>query len=134
MENNQITDTSDLALAAETAHTAICTLRRYIRDENLSEEGRNLLFKLSDAAHNLPIMTSPSNKHWTSEEMHKDIAECQQLMTTINGASMYSGKTLAKSEWSVLMHPEIIPLILVWIVGLSAFSGAIGSVVAHFFF
>jgi hypothetical protein len=82
-------DYSDIALAAETAHYAFGTLRRVLKKSNLSDEARKLLHALADAAHNLPLMTSPDkNQIWTTEDIKRDVLECQNLMTKINAMQL----------------------------------------------
>jgi hypothetical protein len=86
MTENEISK-SDALLAANTAHDVFCTLRRLVARSTLLSKERLILAKLSDAAHNLPIMITAKDGHWTSKQLHEDVAECQRLMKMINSVT-----------------------------------------------
>lgn len=100
MEHNPIINSSDMQLAAEVAHESICIFRRYFLNGGLlTKEGKTLLLQLSDAAHNLPLMISPNNKSWRLDELHKDVANCRQLIQQINETDMYQPINQGKIGW-----------------------------------
>lgn len=123
MEHNPIINSSDMQLAAEVAHESICILRRYFLNGGLlTKEGKTLLLQLSDAAHNLPLMISPNNKSWRLDELHKDVANCRQLIQQIKETEMYqSEKIINKKD-----KANFGLVLTLWILlPLSAFSGII---------
>ncbi|MCL5796130.1 MAG: hypothetical protein M1579_01350 [Gammaproteobacteria bacterium] len=123
MEHNPIINSSDMQLAAEVAHESICIFRRYFLNGGLlTKEGKTLLLQLSDAAHNLPLMISPNNKSWRLDELHKDVANCRQLIQQINETEMLQReKTINKKD-----KANFVPVLTLWILlPLSAFAGIV---------
>jgi hypothetical protein len=105
MNQNEVIDipVSRLTEAAYVAHLAICTMRRFIGQSGLSAEGRELLFLLSDAAHNLPLMAVPGNStYWKEDQINMDIDNCKKLISKINEINMFETekcKVKSKRFW-----------------------------------